>query len=170
VPETIRGLWRQRLRWSQGGVEVLRKHRDIWRDWRQRRLWPVYLEYVLSVAWSYIFWTLVFIWVLAEIFNISLPLKPLAPIPPAWTGLILALTCLIQFVISLYVDHVYDQRMLRYLFWVIWYPFMYWMITSLTVIVAAPKAFLKKKGTRAVWQSPDRGIDSSKLIRRKRDA
>jgi len=41
VPETLKGLWRQRLRWSQGGVEVLRKHIDIWKDWRQRRLWPV---------------------------------------------------------------------------------------------------------------------------------
>ncbi len=38
VPETIRGLWRQRLRWAQGGIEVLRKHKDIWQDWRQRRL------------------------------------------------------------------------------------------------------------------------------------
>jgi len=32
------------------------------------------------------------------------------------------------------------------------------MISSLTVLVGAPKALLKKKGTRAVWQSPDRGI------------
>ena len=37
VPESLKGLWRQRLRWAQGGVEVLKKHRDIWKDWRQRR-------------------------------------------------------------------------------------------------------------------------------------
>jgi biofilm PGA synthesis N-glycosyltransferase PgaC len=170
VPETVKGLWRQRLRWSQGGVEVLRKHWDIWGHWSQRRLWPVYLEYVLSVAWSYIFWTLVFIWVLAAISSFPVPFRVSTPIPPAWTGLMLAFACLVQFIVSLHIDHVYDQKMLRYLFWVIWYPFMYWMITSLTVIVAAPKALLKKKGTRAIWESPDRGIDSSKLIRVRRDA
>jgi biofilm PGA synthesis N-glycosyltransferase PgaC len=26
VPETLRGLWKQRLRWSRGGIEVLRKN------------------------------------------------------------------------------------------------------------------------------------------------
>ena len=159
VPETLKGIWRQRLRWSQGGVEVLRKHRDIWRKWRQRRLWPVYLEYVSSVIWAYSFWTLVALWVLTGIFNLPLPFKLMPPMPPAWTGAILVLTCVTQFFVSLYVDRVYEEKMFRYLFWVIWYPFMYWMISSLTVIVAAPKALFKKKGTRAVWRSPDRGID-----------
>jgi biofilm PGA synthesis N-glycosyltransferase PgaC len=158
VPETLKGLWRQRLRWSQGGVEVLRKHIDIWQDWRQRRLWPIYVEYVFSVVWAYTFWTLVTLWALTEIFTLTLPVRFAPPIPPAWAGSILALTCVIQFVVSLFVDHIYEKRMVRYLFWVIWYPFMYWMISSLTVLVGAPKALLKKKGTKAVWQSPDRGI------------
>ena len=160
VPETLKGLWRQRLRWSQGGVEVLRKHRDIWQDWRQRRLWPVYLEYVFSVVWAYAFWTLVTLWALTEVFNLTLPMRLVPPIPPAWAGSILALTCVTQFVVSLCVDHIYEKKMVRYLFWVIWYPFMYWMIGSLTVIVGAPKALLKKKGARAVWRSPDRGIET----------
>jgi len=158
VPETLKGLWRQRLRWSQGGVEVLRKHIDIWQDWRQRRLWPIYVEYVFSIVWAYTFWTLVILWALTEIFTLTLPVRLAPPIPPSWAGSILALACVIQFVVSLFVDHIYEKRLVRYLFWVIWYPFMYWMISSLTVLVGAPKALLKKKGTRAVWQSPDRGI------------
>ncbi|KAG1244023.1 hypothetical protein G6F68_015616 [Rhizopus microsporus] len=41
MPETLRGLWKQRLRWAQGGAEVFLKNlRSIW-SWRHRRLWPL---------------------------------------------------------------------------------------------------------------------------------
>ncbi len=159
VPETVKGLWRQRSRWAQGGVEVIRKHCDVWQDWRQRRLWAVYLEYVGSVLWSYTLWSLVLLWLVHVIFNLDLPVEIRPLIPPRWTGAILALACLAQFTVSLYVDCAYEKKMFRYLFWVIWYPFAYWMISSLAVIFAAPRALLKKKGTPAVWSSPDRGID-----------
>lgn len=158
VPETLKGLWRQRMRWSQGGVEVLKKHKDIWLQWRQRRLWPVYLESTVSVIWAYCFWGMVFLWLGTAIFDLHGGLRPSAPLPPKWTGSILALTCILQFAVSLYVDRSYEKKMFRYLFWVIWYPFMYWMISSFTVIFATPKALFKRKGKRAVWKSPDRGL------------
>lgn len=41
VPESLSGLWKQRCRWAQGGVEVMRRHYDVWKDWRQRRIWPI---------------------------------------------------------------------------------------------------------------------------------
>ncbi len=116
VPETIKGLWRQRLRWAQGGIEVLKKHRDIWQDWRQRRLWPVYMESVFSTFWAYSFWILIALWIFQEIFNLILPIRFKPPIPPQWTGSILALTCVIQFAVSVYVDNVYDKKFFRYLF------------------------------------------------------
>ncbi len=159
VPETVRGLWRQRLRWAQGGIEVLKKHNDIWQDWRQRRLWPVYIEYVISIFWSYSFWTLTLLWILSEVLGFLLPIKFHPPIPPKWTGSILALTCLVQFTVSVYIDNVYEKKFFRYLFWVIWYPFIYWMINALTIAIAAPKVLLKRKSTKAVWESPDRGLD-----------
>jgi biofilm PGA synthesis N-glycosyltransferase PgaC len=158
VPETLKGLWRQRFRWAQGGVEVLRKHIDIFTDWRQRRLWPVYIESVFSLIWAYCFWGLAFLWLVTSLLRLHFPVPLAAPIPPEFTGAILALTCVVQFSISLIVDRHYEKKMLRYLFWVVWYPFAYWMISSLTVIGAAPRALFKKKGTRAVWVSPDRGL------------
>lgn len=159
VPETLKGLWHQRLRWSQGGIEVLRKHRDIWGDWRQRRLWPVYVEYVFSVMWAYTFWILIAMWAVQTIFGVTFPVRFVPPIPPQWTGAVLAVTCLMQFAVSAYIDRIYDKNLIRHLFWVIWYPFLYWMIGALTVVVALPKTIFRKKGTRAIWVSPDRGID-----------
>ncbi len=165
VPETIRGLWRQRLRWAQGGVEVLKKHLDIWRDWRQRRLWPIYIEYLVSAAWAYglltliVFWGIVTLlhWTIGKHIGIT-PTIPLNPAVPKWEGAILAFTCVIQFLVSAFIDHKYEKGVLKYYFWVIWYPFFYWFISAVTVVVAAPKALIKKPGTRAIWRSPDRGL------------
>lgn len=158
VPETLRGLWRQRSRWAQGGVEVLKRNVDIFSDWRQRRLWPVYIEYMFSALWAYTFWTLVFLWIIKTTTGFEFGIALVPPVPPQWTGAMLALTCLIQFSVSAYIDHYYDKKLFKYLFWVIWYPFIYWMISALTVVTATPKALLKKKGARAVWRSPDRGL------------
>lgn len=158
VPETIKGLWRQRMRWSQGGVEVLKRHAHIWGQWRQRRLWPVFLESLVSVIWAYCFWGMVFLWLAAALTGPVIGVKPPPPMPPEWTGSMLALTCILQFSVSLCVDRSYEKNIFRYLFWIIWYPFMYWMISSFTVIFAAPKALFKKKGVRATWKSPDRGL------------
>jgi poly-beta-1,6-N-acetyl-D-glucosamine synthase len=159
VPETLLGLWRQRMRWAQGGVEVLKKHRGIWLDWRQRRLWPVYVEHVISIVWAYCFWGMVLLWLVTAVLLFPLGVSAAPPLPPRWTGSILVMTCMLQFTVSLFVDRRYEKRMLRYLFWVIWYPFMYWMISSVTVILATPKALFKKVGERAVWKSPDRGLE-----------
>ena len=163
VPETVKGLWRQRLRWAQGGIEVLKKHFNIWQDWKQRRLWPVYVEYVFSAFWAYAFWGVITMWLIQEIFNLTFPVTLNPPIPPRWTGSILALTCMIQFSVSMYVDNSYEKKFFKYLFWVIWYPFIYWMINALTIVVAVPKALFKKKGIKAVWKSPDRGFDKLKM-------
>lgn len=159
VPEMLRGLWRQRLRWAQGGIEVLKKHKNIWQDWKQRRLWPVYVEYILSTLWAYSFWTLVLLWTVQALLKIIMPIRIVPPIPPLWTGSVLASVCFMQFIVCVYVDKLYDRKLFKYLFWVIWYPFIYWMLGALTLVVAVPKAIFKKKGTKAVWQSPDRGIE-----------
>ena len=91
-----------------------------------------------------------------------MPVRLLPPIPPMWTGSILALVCLMQFTLSICIDSQYDKRMFKYLFWIIWYPFVYWMVNAFAVIIAVPKALMKRKGTRAVWLSPDRGLEKIK--------
>ena len=55
VPETLQGLWRQRVRWARGGVQVLKKHLDLWSSWRYRRLWPIFVDYVIGIVWAYSF-------------------------------------------------------------------------------------------------------------------
>ena len=77
---------------------------------------------------------------------------------PQWNGSVAAIVCLFQFAVSLSLDSKYDKTLPRYYIWVIWYPLFYWIFSALATVYATPKAMLKKKGTRAVWKSPDRGL------------
>lgn len=157
MPETINGLWRQRLRWSQGGSEVLRKYFHSMFDWRQRRMWPLYLEYAVSVFWAYMLFMTFFIYLLGLFVDLPSTVV-IKSIIPGWTGVILAVVCLMQMSVGLMIDSRYERNIGRMIFWLIWYPFIYWMINATVTVVGFPKALLKKRGTPAVWDSPDRGF------------
>jgi len=162
VPETMKGLWRQRVRWAQGGIEVLKKHLSIWRDRRQRRLWPVYVEYMVGIIWAHTFIFLSVFWLISYLLHYFLGtslLLPFAPFIPKWIGSILALTCLLQFVVSFFVDIRYEGKsFIRYYFWVIWYALLYWFICSLAVVTSVYNMVVRKRGVSVRWKSPDRGL------------
>ena len=62
MPETLRGLWKQRLRWAQGGDEVLMRYAGKLQHWQKRRMWPVYVEYFASIVWGYAMLTVIFLY------------------------------------------------------------------------------------------------------------
>jgi poly-beta-1,6-N-acetyl-D-glucosamine synthase len=157
MPETLRGLWRQRLRWAQGGVEVFMRYWRRLLRWNSRRMWIVALELIVSTCWAYTILFVFLLWALGLI--VPLPAPFLVPsILPGWSGVILGATCLIQFGVSLAIDSRYEPLLGRFYYWMIWYPMVYWMIHSAATVVAVPKAIRKTRGKRAVWISPDRGI------------
>lgn len=158
MPETLKGLWRQRLRWAQGGVEVVLRYAwPLVRSWRTRRMWPVFGEYVMSLVWAYVMAGLMLLWLVGQV--VALPPQWTVPsLLPHWHGVILGATCLCQFALSMAIDRRYERGVGRNFYWMIWYPIAYWLLSMLTSVAALPKALLKKRGARAVWVSPDRGI------------
>ncbi len=157
MPETLRGLWRQRLRWAQGGIEVLLRYTKQMLHWRSRRMFPIYLDYIASILWSYTIFALS----LLSIVSIFIPLPEhynVFTMLPGWSGLLLAGTCLMQFMISLIIDSRYEKGSARTYYWIVWYPFFYWFINVITIIAGTVKVTMKKPKARAVWTSPDRGI------------
>lgn len=50
VPQHLRALWQQRIRWSQGLTEVLRLHGNVWSGGR-RALRVFAIESLLSMSW-----------------------------------------------------------------------------------------------------------------------
>jgi len=161
VPESLRSLWKQRLRWAQGGVEAALKHTRQMYRWTSRRMWSVYVEYWIGVAWCYAFAFTVLCWVGTNFFPEHWPDALAVPtLIPGWTGVVLAFTCLCQFTVGLVLDSFYEKRgLIRYLFWAIWYPVIYWVISAATTVVAVPKGIYKYGKTHyAVWRSPKRRL------------
>ncbi len=162
MPEKLAGLWRQRLRWAQGGIEALMLHIKPLRDWRSRRMWLVIIELLVSTFWAYAMLTSFLLWGLGKF--VDLPEVLQAPgIIPGWTGVLLGFTCLVQFAVSLTIDSRYEPRLSRYYYWMVWYPLVYWILQSAATCVAVPKALLSGLKTRGTWTSPDRGIRASKV-------
>ncbi|QDH70404.1 poly-beta-1,6-N-acetyl-D-glucosamine synthase [Marilutibacter alkalisoli] len=157
MPETLKGLWRQRLRWAQGGVEVMLQHSPDLLSWRKRRMWAVLGEYLLSVTWAYTMLLIMVLWALGKFIALP-PALHIETLLPQWHGVILALVCMLQFAASIIIDRRYEARVGRNYYWMIWYPMVYWLVGMLTTVVAVPKGILKRRNTRAVWVSPDRGV------------
>jgi poly-beta-1,6-N-acetyl-D-glucosamine synthase len=159
VPESLRGLWRQRLRWARGGMEAaMSYHRAIF-HWTKRRMWPVFAELMVSTAWCYAVFLVLVAWILTQLAPAWIPPSlQVANLLPGWSGSLLAVVCLLQFLTGLTLDRRYESHhLLRQLFWAIWYPALYWVITAGTSVVALPLALRHHGRTgHAVWRSPDR--------------
>lgn len=156
MPETLRGLWRQRLRWAMGGTQVLLAQRGVLRQWTNRRLWPVYLEYFASVAWAYSMGLVFLLFGIGLVVDLP-PALQIRSLLPGWSGLVIGATCLLQVAVSMFLDHRYERRLARYYYWMIWYPLAYWLINVSTTVVALPAVIIRGR-KRATWKSPDRGL------------
>lgn len=157
TPESLKGLWRQRLRWSMGGVQVLRKFAWIMLDWRQRRMWVIYLEVLASIIWAYLVWLVLLVWAVGHLIALPAGIR-VASISPQLTGALVATTCLVQIFLAMTINMRSERGSGGVMVWMIWYPFVYWFIQMATVWIAVPKVLLRKGGVRARWTSPDRGI------------
>ncbi len=157
MPETLRGLWRQRLRWAQGGMEVFLKYLPQVTSWRKRRMWMVYLEYLTSVIWAYLMIVVILLYLIGKFVDLP-PGMHVATVLPGWSGVVLGITCMLQFAVALLIDARFERGIGRVYYWMIWYPVVYWLLNVLTAVVAAPRAIMKRRGSRATWVSPDRGL------------
>ena len=151
VPETVKGLWRQRKRWSEGGLEVIFRHWDIFKSWRRRRMAPIYLEQILSFLWSVCWLIFTVILICMEIAGKTVFTEYL------WKSQFLSFICLFQFIVAMFLESKYDRDVLKNAWSVIWYPLFYWYINVFIALAAVLRAILPNKKL-ATWKSPDRGI------------
>jgi biofilm PGA synthesis N-glycosyltransferase PgaC len=160
MPETLAGLWKQRLRWAQGGQQVLFANADLFLKPRQWALLPLLIEPLLSLIWAYAL-------VAAVLFSLVGGLDSLgAAISPHGLALVLLSVSALQFTVSFWLDRPYDRGLGRNSSWMIWYPFAVWLLCFSASVVALPKVVWSlvqqpqqpgALGVRARWVSPDRG-------------
>jgi len=156
MPETIKGLYRQRLRWAKGGIQTMLKYLPRLIHPRQALMWPILIEFALSVVWAYGMLTIILLAVLGMF--VELPPLWRFEIYPQWHGSLLFLTCLAQLLAGCIIDHKYDYRILRYFTDTVWYPIAFWLIGLTTTVIALPSVVLRRSRSRARWVSPDRGL------------
>jgi biofilm PGA synthesis N-glycosyltransferase PgaC len=154
VPVTYRGLWKQRLRWARGLMQVLHKHRDVMAHWKYRRMWPVYVESSLSTLWAFCFVTLTAIWTVS--WAAGLPPVGASPIPNFW-GMTIGTLCLVQLTIGTLIDRRYDRSIIRMLPYAVWYPIVYWMFLSVGTMVSMQWLFRRPDRTSVRWNTQRTG-------------
>jgi biofilm PGA synthesis N-glycosyltransferase PgaC len=147
MPDTLKGLWKQRLRWAQGGFEVVLKHGKSVLNGRDVGLRLILLEYIFSVSWAF----LLPVTIACAIFG-----KNLHDINLNYAILLTGIMSFTQFLVGLFLHGRYE-RSSGLGFVAIWYPFAYWMINSFVLFVAIPKVLFGPKRQFSSWISPDRG-------------
>lgn len=147
MPDTLKGLWKQRLRWAQGGFEVVLKHGKSVLNGRDVGLRLILLEYIFSVTWAF----LLPVTIACAIFGTNLH-----DINLNYAILLTGVMSFTQFLVGLFLHGRYE-RSSGLGFVAIWYPFAYWMINSFVLFVAIPKVLFGPKRQFSSWISPDRG-------------
>ncbi len=146
VPTTLPGLWRQRKRWATGLAQVLRRYFGEALQWRSRRIWPILIESVLSITWSYCFVGLTTLWIFC--YTVGYPPVGASPIPN-WWGMLIGTMCLIQLATGVILDRRYDRRISLYYFTAVLYPLMYWILMAVVTAIATPGAIFESHKKRA---------------------
>ena len=158
VPETIPGLWKQRLRWAQGGQEVV--IRDLKKGLKSFNLAMYFLifEQIFSLIWIYsVLLVLIFNIINANLLDYYFLKYKLSLL--VLSALILTFLNAVQFTIALIADSKYEKINIFTIVYLSWYSTVYWVINALVSSLAFPKAIRRKKGEFATWTSPDRGKD-----------
>jgi biofilm PGA synthesis N-glycosyltransferase PgaC len=160
MPETLRGLWRQRLRWSEGGTQtvLVSLPKMLSAPIRHRRGWPACLNYLLSIVWAYLMSLGPVLWFLK---SAGIPVPPFLPafrLLPEWWGIVLAITYIVQALVSVSIDVRFEKNLGRALFWVVWYPLLFWTLQAGTAFVGVPQAVFRLRNPKGTWISPDRGV------------
>ena len=76
---------------------------------------------------------------------------------PGQAGMVLAFHYLLQAMVAASLDRGYEHGIMRTLFWVVWYPIVFWLLQATTAVVGLPRAIFRR-GPRGRWISPDRGF------------
>jgi biofilm PGA synthesis N-glycosyltransferase PgaC len=156
MPGTLRGLWRQRLRWAAGGAQIAISHfPDLLRP-RGLRMLPVFVEYGLGVIWSYTMLVLCILWLVSWLPGLE-PTEARRALFGDW-GFALGMTFLIQATVAVGLERRTEPGIERTLYWIVWYPLVFWGLNAATVVVGLPKGIRALGRSHARWASPDRGV------------
>lgn len=157
VPTGFKALFRQRLRWARGLMQVLRRHSDVLRQWRYRRMWPMFIESVLSILWAVVFIGMTTLWLLS--WAAGVPPIGASPFPNLW-GMAIATLCVLQLALGTLIDTRYDRGIWHYFPYAVFYPLIYWAFLAITTCLSLHHLFAKPSRLPVRWNTPRTGREA----------
>jgi biofilm PGA synthesis N-glycosyltransferase PgaC len=157
MPETLKGLWSQRMRWAQGAGETALKYGTGLFVKKRRRMIPIFLEYMFSVIWAHAIIITGCILLYESVFQYDLIKGVDAFLPTHW-GVLMGMTFFLQSLIAMTLERRYEPDIFKNFLWMIWYPLIYWTIMALTATFGFYRALFLGRKKLATWVSPDRGF------------
>jgi biofilm PGA synthesis N-glycosyltransferase PgaC len=157
MPEKLVGLWRQRVRLSEGGAQASMRIFARVISWKSWGLALIISNFFISTLWAYI---MVLWFTLINIVQLVSP-EPLdiyKNFIPQWWGVLLAFTYLVQCMVGMLLDRRYEKNLLKEFIWIVWYPLAYWAIMTCSCVVGTYKALTRPANRKGTWVSPDRGV------------
>lgn len=149
VPETLGAWWKQRKRWALGLGQVMRRNAGLIAHWSERRMWPLYIEAVLSTIWAHLFVLFTIFWAATWWVGYSDQFGA-NPLMNFW-GLLIATVSFVQIALGLALDSRYDRRVRRYLLWAPLYPLIYWALLSAAATRSMLGGLIRKPTGVVVW-------------------
>ena len=151
VPEKLGVWWRQRVRWARGMGQVLRRFGATPVSWSRRRLAAIWLEAAVSALWAHFFLALTVVWlVLAILHETRWGANPVI----AYWGMVIALVCIAQALLGIWLDRRYDPRIWRSLLWLPLFPLFYWLLLSAAAVRGTLPGTLKRPSGPVTWHIP----------------
>lgn len=157
VPTGFKALFRQRLRWARGLMQVLRRHSDVLRQWRYRRMWPMFIESVLSILWAVVFIGMTTLWLLS--WAAGVPPIGASPFPNLW-GMAIATLCVLQLALGTLIDTRYDRGIWHYFPYAVFYPLIYWAFLAITTCLSLHHLLAKPSRLPVRWNTPRTGPEA----------
>ncbi len=157
MPETLRGLWRQRLRWAQGAGETALKYGLGLFTKDGQRMLPILLEYMFSVIWAHAVLITGVGMLIETLYSYNIDLGIVRFMPSHW-AVLMGGTFFLQSLVSMTLESRYEPQIFKYFLWMIWYPMAYWLIMAITSCLGLYRALFFGRKKLATWISPDRGL------------
>lgn len=148
VPQRLKPLWRQRVRWARGQGEVIHRHILTVLRWRHRRMWLLAFESLASLAWV-ICWPIAIALSIANVlFRHDLGFFAFGM---AW-GAAISIVATIQVLVALLLRVRYSPFDYRALLIGALYPIGYWSISAAAALHSEIRAVVTgPRSQRVTW-------------------
>ncbi|WP_438782260.1 glycosyltransferase [Enterococcus sp. DIV0187] len=151
VPSTIKELLKQRIRWAQGGTEVLIKNSLVFFAKGNFRLKLLGAEQLLSAFWA-IGW-----FVSSPIFISKLVLTKEIPFYFYSSNFLFLITSIFLVGIAILLTFRIEYNILGVSLFFVWYIVCLWLINTIALLIGIPLGIKKIfEGGQATWKSPAR--------------